>query len=108
MINAALLGIAGQVMGIVDLLETCFRSAVPDNFFVRNHTCRHNPVRITDFGLIRIKILSTCQFFYQGSWMLNPVYKKVCVTYTDLSTFVVGRTTVKNQVSPWLLYKICL
>lgn len=32
MINAALLGIAGQVMGIVDLLETCFKSAVPDNF----------------------------------------------------------------------------
>ena len=31
MINATLLGIAGQVMGIVDMLEICFKTAIPDN-----------------------------------------------------------------------------
>lgn len=32
MINTPLLDIAGQVMGIVDMLKICFKTAVPDNF----------------------------------------------------------------------------
>jgi len=39
--------------------------------------------------------------------VIHGLYKKACVTHTDLSIFVGGSTTVKNQVSPWLLFK-CL
>lgn len=37
---------------------------------------------------------------------LGFFYKNVCVTYTDLSTFVVGYVwQLICQVSPWLFFK---
>jgi hypothetical protein len=56
MINIPLLGIAGQVMGIVDMLKIIF--------WVMGFVLGENLYMLT---LIRIKILSTCQILCQGS-----------------------------------------
>jgi hypothetical protein len=60
MINIPLLGIAGQVMSIVDMLKICFNVI----FWVMGFVLGENLYMLT---LIRIKILSTCQILCQGS-----------------------------------------